>query len=345
MQKYIFMAFAVLLTGCNQTTPFKKAELSGVSSGEVFLWLPSSISEDGDSAGSRSGAADSESGDAAGQELIVKFLKGDTDAKDKLEDRCHVPPKKDEAAMRPHAVSPVVLPIITALGRLAFDTMMDQRARSLDNLKKRSVQTYRATEIFRFQKLRAERCLGIARITKSSSDSEPDQLGMIALFEIVHFNEQGELVGDDKPRDTEKAVGMRIRPVFVRSFNAVAVTKQGDGDEPAQISLSFALALKSIEHPQGKLARVVVFGAGAMSVPKVSLGGKTGQTKLCDDKCGSTGLMPLPPVSGPVELSVAVTETGDVGFDIDLAKAQNAAFKAAMGPAFGSALKTVLEGQ
>jgi hypothetical protein len=40
---------------------------------------------------------------------------------------------------------------------------------------------------------------------------------------------------------------------------------------------------------------------------------------------------------------VAVTENGNVGFNIDLAKSQLAAFKAVMGPAFSSALKTSLE--
>lgn len=92
------------------------------------------------------------------------------------------------------------------------------------------------------------------------------------------------------------------------------------------------------------MPQTVAFGASTLSVEKVKIGRTSGETKISKDKeCGSTGLIPFPPTAGPLQITMAVTETGNVGFDVDIATAQLAAYKAAMGPALSSALEAGLK--
>lgn len=326
MNKLIIFVLPLFLSGCFQASFFKKSDDSGVPSGEVLLWYPN---------GPGGGNTLASDAPPSASDQIAAFLKENLEAK-ALSDQCYVEP-------RVH-IAPVAIPLVTALAKLGFDMIVDQKVRALDELKKRSVQTYSTTEFEKARELPTWSCLGIARITKDHPNKGDSHLGMISLLEIIHLDANGlESSGLREPRDPSKAIGMRLKPLFVRSFDSVAITKQGAEDSPEVISLSFALALKGIEHAPDKLPQAVAFGAGTMSVPKVQIG-KAGETKICkNDECGSTGLIPLPKTLGPLELTLAVTETGNVGFDIDLVKAQLAAFKAAMGPALSSALETRLK--
>jgi hypothetical protein len=322
---------------------FKKADESGLPSGEVLLWHPSTNQQDV----LRRKFQQAMGGDETDAKLktpraqIEAFLAETPEAKARLGE-CYAEAIPDGQNMKALATDPVVVPIITALAKLGFDSIMDAQARSLDDLKKRSIQTYSTTEFLRSDALRSWSCLGVARITKDRPNQGDSHLGMVALFEIVHFDAKGEEHPGRLPRDIETSLGMRLKPLFVRAVDAIAVTKKGDDKAPELIALSFALALKGIENTPGKLPQTVAFGAGTLSVPKVKIG-KTGETIICREKeCSSTGLIPFPE-AGPLELTLAVTETGNVGFNIDLAKAQLAAFKAAMGPALSSALQTHLK--
>lgn len=345
MKNFLIVVLPLFLSGCFQTTFFKKANESGVPSGEVLIWQPAGFAQK-DQLDTFRNKADG-SGDALAQPKppktqIQEFLQVNADAKARLAN-CYVEPAEGAGDMNKMAVDPVALPLVTTLAKLGFDLIMDAQAKSLDDLKERSKQTYGTTEFLQSQNLRTWSCIGVARITKDHSDNGDEHLGMIALFEIVHFDAQGKEYAGGASRILNNVIGMRLRPLFVSAFDAVAVSKKGEADAPEVISLSFALALKGIEHEDGKLPKVVAFGAGTLSVPKVKIGQTNGATKICNDNdCGTTGLIPFPATPGPLELTFAVTESGNVGFNIDLAKAQLAAFKAAMGPALSSAVQTYL---
>lgn len=343
MKHLLILVLPLVLGGCFQASLFKKADESGLPSGEVLLWHPSTNQQDvllQKFQQPLGGGGETDAKPKTPRAQIEAFLAKTPEAKAQLGE-CYAKPISDGRGMKALATDPVVVPIITALAKLGFDWIMDAQARSLDDLKKRSVQTYSTTDFLQSEELRSWSCLGVARITKDRPNKGDSHLGMVALFEIVHFDGTGKEYPGGTPRDPTASLGMRLKPLFVRAFDAVAVTKQGDDQTPELVSLSFALALKGIENPPGQLPQTVAFGAGTLSVPKVKIG-KTGETKICKKKeCGSTGLIPFPE-PGPLELTLAVTETGNVGFNIDLAKAQLAAFKAAMGPALSSALQTHL---
>lgn len=346
MKKLLILVLPLFLSGCFQATFFKKADESGVPSGEVLIWQPSGFIEKDlldKFRNKANGTGSPPAGPYAPNTQIQAFLQANSDAKARLEN-CYVEPAEGRGDMKMLAVAPAALPLVTALTKLGFDLIMDAQARSLDDLKERSKQTYGTTEFLKSQDLRTWSCIGVARITKNHPNKGDENLGMIALFEIVHFDAQGQEYRGGASRIPNNARGMRLKPLFVRAFDAVAVTRKGEADAPEVISMSFALALKGVQHEDGKLPQAVAFGAGTLSVPKVKIGKTNGATRVCNDKdCGSTGLIPLPTTPGPVELTLAVTESGNVGFNIDLTKAQLAAFKAAMGPALSSALQTGLK--
>lgn len=111
---------------------------------------------------------------------IEQFLEKDLSAKAKLRE-CHIKPELDGRDMKMMAVDPVMLPLIKAFAKPGFDRIMDQQARSLDDLKQRSVQTYGTTVFMQSQDLRIWSCLGVARITRNHPNKGDSHLGMLAL--------------------------------------------------------------------------------------------------------------------------------------------------------------------
>jgi hypothetical protein len=118
----------------------------------------------------------------------------------------------------------------------------------------------------------------------------------------------------------------------------VAVTSKDVG----AISASLALAVKSLTKEIDGPAELIASGQGAVTVPKLEIGDKA-KPVTCADDCPVSDLIPYPLDDGPCSVSFAVTETGDVGFDIDARIAEITAIKEALGPAVTAALTEALK--
>lgn len=299
----LLVTLSLLLSGCLQYATFVKADHSGVSSGKVALWIFSDKQAEG---------------------LIEEAKHGLTDKQAKVIDsKCRT---SDVTTM----VSPIVLPWMTSFAKLGFDLMMDSRARSLDALKKQSQRTYLASRIVDATTWYRSACFGLVRYTKTEEAANPkagkEAIGFIAIFQIIKVPPNA----------------FRIQPVVVVMKDAVAVTKDGNSEEAAKVTVSYAIALKGIEQPTGNLPKVVAFGQGSVSMPALTFG-PTALPHLCgDDVCPSSGLIPVVS-NGPLEITFSVTESGNVGFDVDVAKAELSAVKAALGPALSTSLTKALE--
>lgn len=216
--------------------------------------------------------------------------------------------------------SAVLAPIAVALGRYVFDQIVDAHLKELEKLKKASSSTYSGTVFFNDGAvLKQKKCFLILRTGKDSD--VPTFLALIAL------------------RDHGGAA-FTVEPRYVQAANAVAVTAE---DKPA-LAVSLGMAIKTVAKVKDSpLAEVAAAGQGAVSVTGVKLD-KGGSAFTCaPPKCPTSDLVPYPPAKRPISVTISITETGDVGFDLDARSAEIKALKEALGPALTEALKEVVK--
>jgi hypothetical protein len=263
-------------------------------------------------------------------------------AKGKLQDRALDAAVKDDTALttaisstcgqeiKPSAVDAVLAPIAIALGRLIFDQIAEAELKKLEKLKKASSATYSGTVFFEDDSvLKLKDCLLLVR-----TDDKSGKIGFAALLAIRKHGTSA----------------FTIEPRFVRASNAVAVTAP---DKP-EIGVSLAIAIKTVGKSRTtSQPELIAAGQGAVSVSGVSL--TEGATPyLCPDpkapsigarQCPSSDLIPYPESKDKRAVSVtfSVTETGNVGFDMDARTAEIKALKEAIGPALSEALKEAVK--
>lgn len=307
MYKTLTASFlGVLLTGCATTlSNFEKSTFSGVTKNKVAVVLPD---------------YDSEFQNAG--EPIATFINDDPQLKKLIASECRTPPVK---AM----IAPAVIPIATALGKLAFDLYMDKQMRAAEDLKKAAQTSYSGSVILSDGSLANKNCALIARY---SSESDPQNMpGLIALVKLVKEGDSAIVVS----------------PRYIKATNSAAVTRKSDGSAPEEINLSFAVSTKTIGKQQSGLNGLFAVGEGVFSVARVQIGPK-GKSYVCPDAsapnptakaCPTSDLVAYPSVGGPVSITFAVTETGRIGVDVDQSIAELKAVKEAMGPALKDSLK------
>ena len=155
---------------------------------------------------------------------------------------------------------------------------------------------------------------------------EDDKAGLLALLKI-------------EPRGGN---AFTIEPRYVKANNARAVTMAGDAKTPPTINLSLSVTTRGIGRHETRLAGLFPAGEGVVSVSKVEVGpGRKSYT--CNTRCPLSDLIPYPDGSGLVSVSVGVTETGEIGFDLDQRTAELKAIKEAMGPALSDAISETLK--
>lgn len=216
--------------------------------------------------------------------------------------------------------SAILAPIAVALGRYVFDQIVDAHLKELEKLKKASSSTYSGTVFFNDGAvLKQKKCFLLLRTKK---DSEvPTFVALIAL------------------RD-HGGTAFTIEPRYVQAANAVAVTAE---DKPA-IAASLGIAIKTVaKSKDSPLAEIAAAGQGVVSVTGVKLDKGASAFTCMPPKCPSSDLVPYPPTKRPISVTVSVTETGDVGFDLDARTAEIKALKEALGPALTDALKEVVK--
>lgn len=216
--------------------------------------------------------------------------------------------------------SAVLAPIAVALGRYLFDQVIEAHLKELEKLKKASSSTYSGTVFFNDGAvLKRKKCFLLLRTKK---DSEvPTFLALIAL------------------RDHGGAA-FTIEPRYVQAANAVAVTAD---DKPA-IAASLGIAIKTVAKVKDSpLAEVAAAGHGVVSVTGVKLDKGASAFTCMPPKCPTSDLVPYPPAKHPISVTVSITETGNVGFDLDARVAEIKALKEALGPALTDALKELVK--
>ncbi|MGE8666872.1 MAG: hypothetical protein ACN6PM_04030 [Achromobacter mucicolens] len=118
-----------------------------------------------------------------------------------------------------------------------------------------------------------------------------------------------------------------LTPIFARAYNSIAQTKEG-GD----IDLAVGITLHQIASVQG-VPTLTNLGVAATAIQAVPLSGSPKCTPPEEPApCHSSNILPLPTDGGTIVLAIGVQEAGDLGFEVDLAKAQVEAIAAALGP-------------
>lgn len=208
------------------------------------------------------------------------------------------------------AVAATLLPVV---GKLFFDHAMENHRRNLEVLKKSSQAAYSARIIADTKAFRAQNCVAVVR-------EKDKQVKFVALLKIEKHGQ-----------------AFVIEPLYIRAYDAVAVTKS---DSP-EIAVSVAVSVKTIgNQPNTKVPALTLVGEGSVTVPKIAI---AGEGKICgSNECGKSDLVPYP-TGGPSSITIAVTESGNVGFDLDAATAELKAIKEALGPALAGIIKERLE--
>jgi hypothetical protein len=221
------------------------------------------------------------------------------------------------------AIAPALVPILASLAEVGFNLWADQQQRKIDEIVSAAQAEYAASLALSASDLDAIRCAAFVRYTQQPEKSV--QLGMFSALTI-------------RRESVPAAASFKmfsVEPVYVRMFNAVAITK--DSNEP-KASLSIALSIKAVGLPEGGVERLLPSGEGVVSIPQVRLG-SAGTAKCAMGGCKRSDLIPYPTGRGTLSFTVAVVERGVTGFDDKAASAELSAVKAALGPAFGEAVK------
>lgn len=169
------------------------------------------------------------------------------------------------------------------------------------------------------------RCLVYSR---RAQDERKDARDLVVVLKIERP------AGQDNPL---RAAGSSIpdhftlRPIFARMYNSISQTKVG-GD----VTLAIGITLQQIHEEQG-IPRLAILGLVDTEVQSVPLSGEV----QCrgEDKCRSSSVLPVPTNDGTIVLGIGVREIGDLGFNVDLAKAQVEAIAGALGPLSGSLIQ------
>lgn len=213
------------------------------------------------------------------------------------------------------SIAPVFAPLFVSLGKLLFDLAAAGRMNNLEGIKKAAQVSYSGTLVADINGLINSPCVLILR--HGIDDTVP---GFVALLKFKD----------------ESGRAFVIEPIYVRARNAVAVTSQDNRG----LALAIAVSIKSvIKRPSG--TSLIPTGQGVVSIPKITIG-PDGSSYQCTTRCPRSDLIPYP-ADRPVSLTVAVTETGVVGFDVDLAMSETKAVKEAIGPALAEVLKESLK--
>jgi len=133
---------------------------------------------------------------------------------------------------------------------------------------------------------------------------------------------------------------LSITPKYFWAKNTTANTKKVGKGEKETITFMSGVSLQGIGKQENGIPILASSGQDSK---------KLGKFKLGDDDPGvvpagvSIGPIPLIRNSSASILRVSITETGDIGFDIDERMAVNKTIKEAIGPALAAGVKAYLE--
>ncbi len=226
-------------------------------------------------------------------------------------------------------VPPAAIPVIIAAGKLVFDLYMDTQLRKQEELKKAAQSSYSERLIVSGEVFKKYDCALIFRGLTDSTNH------FVALIQFVSTSEKA----------------FQIQPLYIRVGSAVAVTSEGESGKSPSINVSFGISVKALAaHPLG-VASLYPIGEGAVSVPNVEIGPK-GKAYVCipanatppaKPVCPTSELVAYPEGKLPASITFSITETGNVGIDLDQNTAELRAIKEAVGPVIKDTLKELVK--
>lgn len=237
--------------------------------------------------------------------------------------------------------SAAAVSILIAASSAAIDYWRAQQKKKLDDRFKASKGESEAQIVISPDQFKSGKCIVFRRraedVRADPKANTEDKFDLVVVLRI------DRAVADDRGRVL--ADHFSLKPIFVRAANSIAQTYVN-----GNVDLAVGITLHQMVNDQG-IPSLAKLGVAATAIPAVPLTGdaqcvraETANNLLEElfgnkDKCRSTGILPLPTNGGTIVLGIGVQELGDLGFDVDLAKAQVDAVGAALGPLSGSLIQ------
>ncbi|MFJ7106762.1 hypothetical protein ACIQU2_03860 [Pseudomonas sp. NPDC098740] len=212
------------------------------------------------------------------------------------------------------------------IAKLAFDAGADWLADYVARIKKKSSSNYSARLKINADNFLPGRCLMIGRFADEPSfKKELDSLVIVKIH---------------KEKDDDEVI--YLRPVFAWAKNSIALTKctkncaATNSEKNGSIGISVAIVVFGVVPDATSVPQTRQFATGVVSFPEVELGGDgtlIGNNPLVKESPPDSELMPAHYSGKNLQISVSVTEAGNIAGDFDKAAAETAAIKGALGPA------------
>jgi len=232
-------------------------------------------------------------------------------------------------------IVPSLIPIVVAGGTLIFKYITDALASKVKQLQQASQKTSSANVLLdRNISAKGTDCLLMVRYADTSTGSQNNvtinDIGMAALF-------QKQTVRD--------AYAWKL--IYLYYANSLAITEATD---PPRINVAFAIAGKAVEKKNNKSAVLKNIGASTMNLKGVPIGTNKPiidcvsqtPTAICGHNMTDLFLGVQSDSKGATSYSIGLTETGSAYGQFDTAEAELKALNAALGPAIGASIKTLL---
>lgn len=309
-KEFTAVATAIAVSGCSFLSGqnFKESEHSRFKQGPVFVALVSKQSTE-------------TSTETPEEKSVAAYLTNDAALNDEIQKNCLEGVRQPRPGKVPLVLPAVAVPIVLALGKLAFDSVVDTQIKAQEQLKKDAQSSYSGRLIISGKKLREYSCALIFR------DVTDKSVSFVALTKLSS--------------QSEKA--FQIQPVYIKANNSLVVTEEGADKSPASINVSIAVSTKALGKQTSGVTSLALAGEGVISIPNIHIGPDV-KPYNCDKNCPTSDLVAYPEGNDdPSSITFSVTETGKIGFDIDQSAAELKAIKEALGPALKESLKEVLK--
>ena len=219
------------------------------------------------------------------------------------------------------AASPYIIPLISTIGKQLFVSVLKDKEKKLEALKKASTKSYSHTFFSDANELKTIKCIAVRRTSKVDS-KEPENL--LAVLKLIPLGDGSN--------------GFYIQPILLRANTAIVPTSVNNPN----VNISFAISLKTLAPRENGLLAIDEYASAALTVASVKLDNSTNCTDQ-DKPCNPSEILPFQNNSMPVSITVAVTEQGNLGIDFDQRKAELEARKEAYGSAIYEGIKAGLE--
>ena len=207
--------------------------------------------------------------------------------------------------------------------RLLADLYADKELAGPEQLRREAIDASNVDVSFSAAGFRGVRCAVFARYAQGDAPSRPGLLAVLAI--------------EQKLQDGKFTDYFRFRPLYIRAANTIAKTAAGNGGQPAQIAVSFALVTRQLVVNGEGAATFAELGSAATTIARVPLG-PNGMSCGAAQCSGMSPPVPVPVARGTVVISMGVSEAGDVGAEIDQVRVEREAVAAARVPGTSTAV-------